>query len=391
MIDTVVLMLDQSMFTILNHDKFHPSTRGLYDPTANNVSSGSRQYLPCKQNPTKADLSQGNYKPRLTVTKRFTRFRTYEITLKVEFSIPKMVFGNNFQELRGTEFSEVIGKLQSSLKDMGVHVFDQKLRTAPISSVHYSKNIALTDYTTPYTYIKELTKLNISKKLDTNKTDYRNEGHSFKYRANTFEVIFYDKIRDLQKAKISEKRSEEKDNSIQLSLLDLIEEQKPFEVLRIEVRLNTRQKIRQVFKGLNLNIEPTFANIYSKEVSQSVLLHYLNEIQAAYPSVLTFKANTTTESLKSILRANPNLKPTQALELTCLGQIIEEVGIREYRQLIKQYGDYYWYGQNKRLKQLKTASRSTVFTKLANEIEQFEPLNLVTDHARMLSNDKNEN
>lgn len=29
MIDTVVLMLDQSMFTILDHDKFNPSTRGI--------------------------------------------------------------------------------------------------------------------------------------------------------------------------------------------------------------------------------------------------------------------------------------------------------------------------------------------------------------------------
>ena len=54
--------------------------------------------------------------------------------------------------------------------------------------------------------------------LDVNQTDYRNEGHSYKWHCNSYEVVFYDKIKDLEKAKQSEKRAIEKDNAIQLHL-----------------------------------------------------------------------------------------------------------------------------------------------------------------------------
>jgi hypothetical protein len=205
------------MYTIFEPDKFSPSTRGLTDPTTG-YYLGGRSNISCKQNPTPNELKMGIYKPRLTVTKRINREGNFEIPLKIEFSIPKLIYGNNFDELTDKDFPAVIQKLKAVLKEMGVRVFEHFLINAPVSSVHYSKNIALTDYTTPYTYLEQLTKLNINKRLDTNRTDFRNEGHSFKYRANSFEIVFYDKIKDLQQAKISEKRAEEKDNALQLGL-----------------------------------------------------------------------------------------------------------------------------------------------------------------------------
>ncbi len=66
-----------------------------------------------------------------------------------------------------------------------------------------------------YSKIKEA---NIKLSLDTNQTDYRNEGHSYKWHCNAYEVVFYDKIKDLEKAKQSEKRAIEKDNALQLKL-----------------------------------------------------------------------------------------------------------------------------------------------------------------------------
>lgn len=139
MIDTIVLTLKQDMYTIFEPDKFSPSTKGLYDTDTGYYRLGGRSYITCKQNPTPSELKKGIYKPRLTVTKRVSRGGTFEIPLKIEFSIPKLLYGNNFDELTDADFTAVIQKLKAVLKEMGVRVFEHFLINAPVSSVHYSK------------------------------------------------------------------------------------------------------------------------------------------------------------------------------------------------------------------------------------------------------------
>lgn len=378
MIDTIVLTLKQSMFTILDHHKFSPSTKGLYDVTAGYYRLGGRSNFTCKQNPTPNELKRGIYKPRLTVTKRINREGNFEIPLKIEFSVPKLLYGNNFDELTDNDFSAVIQKLKTILKEMGVYVFEKNLINALVSSVHYSKNIALTDYTTPYTYIEQLTKLNINKRLDTNRTDFRNEGHSFKYRANSFEIAFYDKIRDLEQAKISEKRAEEKDNALQLGLFDILSRRKPFEVLRIEIRLNRRQKISQILKKISKEVEPTFTNIFNQDTAKKVLLYYLNEIEEAYPPLLFYEGKTAKKLFINLLTSNPKIKLNKALSMTCLGLLLDDAGVRGFREMTKRYGNYAWYSLNKEMKKLKKTNDVNVFSTLRKELTEFKPMELPT-------------
>lgn len=375
------------MFTIFEPDYFSPSTRGLTDPTGY-YRLGGRSNITCKQNPTQSELKRGIYKPRLTVTKRINRDGNFEIPLKIEFSIPKLLYGNNFDELTDADFPAIIQKLKAVLKEMGVYLFEKNLINAPVSSVHYSKNIALTDYTTPYTYLEQLTKLNINKRLDTNRTDFRNEGHSFKYRANSFEIVFYDKIKDLQQARVSEKRAEEKDNTLQLNLFDKLTQRKPLEVLRVEIRLNKRQKISQILKKIDREVEPTFTNIFSQDTAKKVLLHYISEIEDAYPPLLTYQYDSPKKFFERLLVANPRLKPTQALELMGFRMLLEEIGVREYRQMTKRHGSYYWYSLNQKMKKLNYTDEISVFSLLKKQITDFEPMKLLAIKDKMLNNDK---
>ena len=137
---------------------------------------------------------------------------------------------------------------------MGVIVAPIDLARAPISAIHYSKNIALTDGSTPYHYINKIKEANIKLSLDINQTDYRNEGHSYKWHCNSYEVVFYDKIKDLEKARQSDKRAIEKDSALQLNLFQqLAQRKKKLEILRMEVRLNKRQKLNSFLKSLASN------------------------------------------------------------------------------------------------------------------------------------------
>jgi len=388
MIDTIVLTLKTGMYTIFEPDNFSPSTRGLTDPTAGYYRLGGRSNITCKQNPTPNELKRGIYKPRLTVTKRINREGNFEIPLKIEFSIPKLLYGNNFDELTDADFPAVIQKLKTVLNEMGVRMFEHFLVNAPVSSVHYSKNIALTDYTTPYTYLAQLTKLNINKRLDTNRTDFRNEGHSFKYRANSFEIVFYDKIKDLQQAKVSEKRAEEKDNALQLNLFDMLTQRKPLEVLRVEIRLNRRQKINQILKKVDKEVEPTFSNIFNQDTAKKVLLYYINEIEEAYPPLLNYQYDSPKKFFTGFLTINPKVKLTLALKMLGLRVLLDEIGAREFREMTKRYGNPVWYSLNKEMKNLSNVDEPSVFSLLRKQITDFEPLKLLAIQDQMLNNDK---
>ena len=388
MIDTIVLTLKTGMYTIFEPDNFSPSTRGLTDPTAGYYRLGGRANITCKQNPTPNELRRGIYKPRLTVTKRINREGNFEIPLKIEFSIPKLLYGNNFDELTDADFPVIIQKLKTVLNEMGVGMFEHFLVNAPVSSVHYSKNIALTDYTTPYSYLTEIGKANINKMLDITQIEYRNGGHLLKFHANSFEIVFYDKIKELEQTKKSDKRTEGKDNVLQLGLFDMLTQRKPLEVLRVEIRLNKRQKINQILKKINKGVEPTFVNIFSQDTAKKVLLHYISEIEDAYPPLLTYQYDSPKKFFSGFIRANPNIKLAQSLKMLGLRVLIDEIGAREFREITKRYGSSAWYSLNKEMKNLTQTDEPSVFSLLREQINKFEPLKLLANQEEMLNNVK---
>ncbi len=341
---------------IRDHDRFSPSSRGLFEQPFYRL--GSRANFSCYQNPTADELRKGNYKPRLTVTKR-PRAGGYDVSLKIELSLPKLIFGNNFDELTDTDFDVVVEQLQTKLKEMDVWIFDRVLRAAPVSAVHYSKNIELTDYTTCSMILNQIAKANMNIRLDLNKTDFRNEGQALRYHANSFELVLYDKLRDLQQAKTSEKRSLEKDNVVQLGLFDELAKRRPYEVLRMEMRLGQRRKIRQVLQAVKLNREPTFANLFSAQVSKAVLLHYWHEIESSL-SMMSIDMRPA-ELLEAIRRHNPHLTPRKALQMAGLVLITSDGSERRVRQTLGFVGkkNDRWYALKRDIRKMKLPETNT--------------------------------
>lgn len=338
MIDTIVLTLKPNHFSILDHSRFSPSSIGLFQSPFYKL--GNRSNFKCVQNPTSEELKNGIYKPRLTITRRMGT-GAFITTLRIEFSVPKLIFGNNFDEVSEDQFEQAITRLNKTLYDMGVLIFPQVLRDAPVSAVHYSKNIPLTDYSTPYLILKELSKINLNLQLDMNQTDFRNEGHSLKFRANSYEISLYDKRKDLQKAKTSEKRAVERDNEIQLELFEQWKPKRPFEVLRMEIRLNQRIKIKQILKKLNIESDLTFFSLFKQATAQKILLFYLAELKGAY-ALLAYRPESTKDFIAAFLINNPKTKIRKMLQMLALKTAIEEMGIREFREATKPYGKHNW-------------------------------------------------
>jgi hypothetical protein len=372
MIDTVALTFNEDSYKISDPDRFNPPSDLLWSHTSGGVGN-----LICKQNPTRAELAAGLYKPRLSMTNRPRGRRETEIMLRAEFSAPKLLFGNNFDELEDADFPQIIAKLNLTLHDMGVDVHEVDLVQAPVSAIHFSKNIPLDDYSTSYIYLKQLSKVNLSQRLDLSRTDFRNEGHSLKFRANSFEIAFYDKIKDLLKAKISEKRAEEKDNALQLNLLEGMTKRRPFELLRMEIRLNTRRKLRQVLKGIGITSDPTFEALFKREIACKVLLHYMDEIVRRYPPILVYDCKDPERFLSDFMIRNPKVGLGKALQMLGVRTIIEQAGIRGFREMTKVYGRTNWYRLNHEMLAFNYPPKENDFEMLRRCLEEFKALKLV--------------
>jgi hypothetical protein len=388
MLDTVVIVMNEG-FSIMKPDLFEPSAKILTD---GNSYLGGRGYIQCKQNPTQAELRAGNYQPRLTYTKRFIGAGRFGLSLKIELSLSKLMYGNNFDELKDSDFDEVVSKLQSILKEqMGVLIFNNVLADAPISTVHYSKNIPLVDGRRPKYWLDRLAEANSSRILDTNKADYRNEGHLFKLHAKSYEVAFYDKIRDLQQAKISDDRAYSRGNEGQLGLFEVLQQrQQFFEVLRFEVRLNTRQKIRSIFKKLGVNSEPTLRGVFSSDQSLEVLTYYLDEIRAKRPALLDYKGSSAKKFMTETYIANPGLGPRKILQLLGMKVAFDEMGMRETRQMLNGYSDRSWYRLVSEVNSIHYPNRKDPLLELRDKLANYAPLHLIDYKDILINNDKYE-
>ena len=365
MLDTIKLTLGKNMFLITDVSLFQKEKM-----------NASRGYFKLIQNPTKSELKSGHYKPRLTLTKRFNYSKRFEPTLSIELSLPKLLFGNNFDELNSTDFNSVIQLLQSRLKEMGVRIFTTLLENAPVSSIHYSKNIPLTDGSTPHYIISKIKEANIKLSLDVNQTDYRNDGHSYKWHANSYEVTFYDKIKDLEMARKSGKRAIEKYNGLQLNLFEALKERKRLEVIRMEVRLNKRQKIKQLFKTLNIELEPTFVNLFNSDISQQVLLHYLDEIESKRLPLFDYKSANAKSLLADLIINNPKLGIKKTIQLFGLKQIFDNMSPRELRAMFGKYSQRSWYRLIAEAKTINLPSTKNPLEIIRKNLDSFKPLKL---------------
>jgi hypothetical protein len=333
MLDTIVLTLDKRDFDVQRPERFSPSAAGLLTPPY--YPLGSRGNFGCVQNPTKSDLRSGLYQPRLTLNKRRTS-NGFALSLRIEFSAPKLVFGNNFDELASVDFGRVLGVLHRRLDEMGIRLSMDVLCSASVSAIHYSKNIALTDYTTCSMVLSELARIDLTRRLDLSHTTYRNEGHAIRYHANSFDILFYDKLRDLERARLSEKRGIERDYGANFELFRKSASlPRELEVLRLEIRLGTRAKIKSVLESIGVDARPCFQKLFDTHIAKDIIRHFWSQIRVQRPLVNN-RLNPET-LLATFAAAHGPARPGKLLRHLGSSFLVEAVGVRGAGVIMRRY------------------------------------------------------
>jgi hypothetical protein len=357
MIDTIVLTLNSAQYRITNPEQFSPSAHWVMMPGA------WANRLISKQNPSYKERAREIYKLRLSLSARLGPNNTQDVFLRIELSLPKLFFGNNVQELQYKDFRPCTHKLAEILAGMGVETTDDALANAPVSAIHYSKNIPLTSGYTPHYFINKIRQANVRLSLDTNQTHYRNDGHSYRWHCKSYEVIFYDKMRDLYK---------ERPRS-------LVAKSRPkkLEILRMEVRLNKRQKIKQLFNALNIKSDYTFKKLFKPAISKRILLHYIDELERMRPAWLDQKVDNDKQLLAMLIMNNPAMGAKQILQMYGLRKILESMTIRELRTMLgnKQRT---WLRLMADAKEVQLANESRPLGMIRDKIEKFKIVGKIT-------------
>lgn len=271
MVDTVILEIslvpDRIPCTIRpdSYDRWNPSLNGIVTPPYCRL--GGKGSIKATLN--LSDKRLGVYAPKLTFYKRIV-CGGFGYTLYIEFSAPKVFFGNNFEELADDDLDALCSRLSELLKVGGVNLSIEELKHCTVKSVHYGKNIILANGVLPDYAIQYLRKANLSLKCREYKASYLDGGMAIHNATNSRAFCVYDKKKELANAKQTEKGHFKEDSWCQIPMLDDL---RGVEILRLELRLETKKAIRAEFETCQINLcELSFEALFKAKIARELLL-----------------------------------------------------------------------------------------------------------------------
>ncbi len=144
----------------------------------------------------------------------------------------------------------------------------------------------------------------------------------------------------------------------------------------MEVRLNKRQKIKQLFKKLGVKSNLTFKKLFKPAISKKVLLHYLDELEGKRSILPDYKPTNDKALLASLVLNNPELKPKQILQMFGLKKTLETVTVRELRVIFAKYNKRSWYRLMADVNKVKLPITQTFFGIVRKHLNKFKPLRM---------------
>jgi hypothetical protein len=213
---------------------------------------------------------------------------------------------------------------------------------------------------------------------------YGNNGQALYFYASSANIIFYDKLKDVQTPKA---KAVDKDKLYLDRLFTDIwsSEQKP-EVLRFEIRLAKQQSLISFLSKIQKEKlkSVTFEDLFKKELWQKALLAKWSEIIKSPASQLAFKLERPTEEVfDAIISGLTSKKKKQAHSLNTalaslgLYSLINQYGVRKTRDKIeKNWTNKSWTRLSGKIKISATTLRGTppslAISEIQSALEKFE-------------------
>jgi hypothetical protein len=375
-IDTITLTLSLTDVIISDPSRFTPNARTVLNADARNMGKG--KYIAARCFPAKQEVTAYGYLPYVTVYKAL-RAGGLSAGLRVQFSATKLLYGNNFEELKTSDTVLMYQGLLERLEYYGITVIggSEVVQSARVAGVHYAKNFIFTDYTTARDVIQELQKCDVNSWRDVSASDYTNNGHGYKIHSKYHEIAFYDKMAELRK----DKRGQavfDTDAQVQLGLFNNRSMVKPFEVLRMEIRLNSSKAIKQQLIKAKLEPSLRLSDVCTQGYSKAVLACHLQDLYAAYPKITEASAADPLQLLSDLYIQNPERSMSTIVNAVGLHALNQQSGARAMKDIVGSKGSQALLRLLKRTnRELHYRSqKAEVFEVLERDLGDFKPLRL---------------
>lgn len=327
MLDTFASTLPEESFVIEDMAQFgraHPIEKG-----------GHLWYL----NPSAAEKRAGVQKPALTLTERLHQGGVRR-TLRIEGSLPNIHLGNNVEELAVTDLPAALEHLSCILAESGIWVPPEAIADAPLSKIHYARNLLLPPGTPASAILRELQRSPRNGHRDRRDRAFANGGEAFYDHTDLAETIAYEKIADILKAQRTPKRAIDPASWPGAAPL-LAALPANAQVFRLERRLNSPRAIREHTKRAGTPLEhPTLRTAYNEDIANAVLMKALASCTPPPRKAGTMSALTL---LGQLLAAS--CSPSLAFKRLGYALAEQEGGAAAVQTLLREQGvpQHFWY------------------------------------------------
>lgn len=193
--------------------------------------------------------------------------------LVIEFSIPKLLCGNNLYEFDEKSFDTIVEVLAGRLVDMGftfIHKVD--IPKLYVRRMDVGKNILLNSCLEVDSVIRSIANAGVNRWLKFDKVNYENGGRLIRFHSKHEDIAFYDKSKELKQSSVGN---------------GVITETKFSGVLRFEIKMHGKRVLERRMKDAGLVIPDAwgFQNLFTNEICQTLLSKRLEYIVSRIPKI----------------------------------------------------------------------------------------------------------
>ena len=259
-----------TMKTAMLYDYINITDEALshFSANPNYLRAGQSAYL----QQTAEEKQQKIYLPQVQVSCIVQPGKKAYKELRVEFSAPKLLYGNNLVELSEDDFPKLVDKLAEKLALMGILVDKSIIESSTVVKLHSGKNIDLTGKISCMTLTSVLQTIPVPKNLDTSYTKFKNGGEAYMIHTSDYELSVYDKLCELQKS--GSKVLENVDGMVkEVDLSESIINKGIKRIVRYEYRLNTKEAIKKVFAAAKIESDLTLKDVFKADIARRMNLY----------------------------------------------------------------------------------------------------------------------
>ena len=142
------------------------------------------------------------------------------------------------------------------------------------------------------------------------------------------------------------------------------------------MRLNKRQKIKQLFNKLAIKSDLSFKSLFKAATAKKILLHYLDELESKRPPLLDYRAANDKALLADLIFNNPELGSKRILQMYGLSKALKAINIRELRGMLSKRNKRDWHRLMGEAKDIRLPGIHSPFKIIKEQLARLKPLKL---------------